>query len=91
MDSLPLEQFRRRLSDAVGRAEHAGAATAVTRHGRPAAVLVSPTDFAELQRLREQEDERAVRERRAAAQSEPDRMVRYESADDLAARLGLGR
>lgn len=91
METLNLEQFRRKLSETVGRAEHAGKATAVTRHGHPAAVLISPEDYAEFRRLRTEEDRRVVQERQNAAAADSNRMVAYESADELAEHLGLSR
>ncbi|ASU82235.1 prevent-host-death family protein [Nocardiopsis gilva YIM 90087] len=88
MDTLTLEQFRRQLSDAVGRAEHGGKATYVTRHGHPAAVLISPDDYEDLIRLRDEYDRKVVLERQAAAQADPDRMVAFNSAEELRTALG---
>jgi antitoxin YefM len=49
VNGYPLGIARARLADLVLRVERTGARVAVTRRGRPAAVLVAPHDLAALE------------------------------------------
>lgn len=44
-ETLPLADVKARLSEIVDRVEHEHERVVVTRHGRPAAVLVSPDEL----------------------------------------------
>ncbi len=46
MDELPLADARNRLSELVVEVDKTHARVTITKHGRPAAVLVSPEDLA---------------------------------------------
>lgn len=49
MTTVPLRSVRDHLSDYVDQVEHEHDRIVVTRNGRPAAVLISPDDLAELE------------------------------------------
>lgn len=49
MSVEPLRQVRDHFSDVVDRVEHEHERVTVTRNGRPAAVLISPDDLAQLE------------------------------------------
>ena len=49
MSTEPLRQVRDHFSDVVDRVEHQHERVIVTRNGRPAAVLISPDDLAQLE------------------------------------------
>jgi antitoxin YefM len=49
MSTEPLRQVRDHFSDIVDRVEHEHERVTVTRNGRPAAVLISPEDLAQLE------------------------------------------
>jgi antitoxin YefM len=49
MDELPLADARNRLSELVAEVEKTHARVTITKHGHPAAVLVSPEDLASLE------------------------------------------
>jgi antitoxin YefM len=49
MSTEPLRQVRDHFSDIVDRVEHEHERVTVTRNGRPAAVLISPDDLAQLE------------------------------------------
>ncbi|HEY1652221.1 MAG TPA: type II toxin-antitoxin system Phd/YefM family antitoxin [Acidimicrobiales bacterium] len=49
MDELPLADARNRLSELVAEVEKTHARVTITKHGHPAAVLVSPQDLASLE------------------------------------------
>ena len=49
MDELPLADARNRLSELVADVEKTHARVTITKHGHPAAVLVSPEDLASLE------------------------------------------
>jgi prevent-host-death family protein len=49
MSEVPLGEARNRLSELVGDVETTHARGTVTKHGRPAAVLISPDDLASLE------------------------------------------
>jgi prevent-host-death family protein len=49
MSVEPLRQVRDHFSDIVDRVEHEHERVTVTRNGRPAAVLISPEDLAQLE------------------------------------------
>lgn len=49
MEQLPLAEARNRLSELVAEVEKMHARVTITKHGRPAAVLVSPEDLAALE------------------------------------------
>lgn len=49
MDTLPLADVKNRLSEVVERVASENDRVTITRNGRPAAVLVSPTDLASLE------------------------------------------
>ena len=46
---LPLAEVKAKLSEMVDRVEHTHDRITVTRHGRPAAVLISPDELASLE------------------------------------------
>jgi prevent-host-death family protein len=49
MSVEPLRDVRDHFSDVIDRVEHEHERVTVTRNGRPAAVIVSPDDLAELE------------------------------------------
>ena len=49
MDELPLADARNRLSELVADVERTHARITITKHGHPAAVLLSPEDLAALE------------------------------------------
>ena len=49
MEELPLADARNRLSELVADVEKTHARVTITKHGHPAAVLVSPDDLASLE------------------------------------------
>ncbi len=49
MEELPLADARNRLSEVVADVEKTHARVTITKHGHPAAVLVSPEDLASLE------------------------------------------
>lgn len=49
MEELPLADARNRLSELVADVEKTHARITITKHGHPAAVLVSPEDLASLE------------------------------------------
>lgn len=49
MEELPLADARNRLSELVADVEKTHARVIITKHGHPAAVLVSPKDLASLE------------------------------------------
>jgi prevent-host-death family protein len=49
MEELPLAEARNRLSELVADVEKTHARVTITKHGHPAAVLVSPEDLASLE------------------------------------------
>lgn len=49
MNELPLADVRNRLSELVAEVERTHARVTVTKHGHPAAVLVSPEDLESLE------------------------------------------
>lgn len=49
MSIEPLRQVRDHLSEVVNRVEHEHERVTLTRNGRPAAVLISPDDLAQLE------------------------------------------
>ena len=48
-DILPLAEIKAHLSEIVDRIEHEHERIVLTRHGRPAAVIMSPDDLAALE------------------------------------------
>jgi prevent-host-death family protein len=49
MNEVPLADARNRLSELIGDVESTHARVIVTKHGRPAAVLIAPDDLASLE------------------------------------------
>ncbi|MDQ2791707.1 MAG: type II toxin-antitoxin system prevent-host-death family antitoxin [Pseudonocardiales bacterium] len=49
IDEIPLADARNRLSELVADVENTHARVTVTKHGHPAAVLISPDDLASLE------------------------------------------
>jgi antitoxin YefM len=49
MNELPLAEARNRLSELVADVERTHARVTITKHGRPAAMLISPDDLASLE------------------------------------------
>jgi prevent-host-death family protein len=49
MSTQPLRDVRDHLSEVIDRVEHHHERVVVTRNGRPAAVILSPDDLAQLQ------------------------------------------
>ncbi len=48
-ETLPLAEVKAKLSEMVDRVEHTHDRITVTRHGRPAAVLISPDELASIE------------------------------------------
>jgi prevent-host-death family protein len=46
--SIGVEEARSRLGQLADEAEEAGEAIAITRHGRPIAVLIAPSEYSDL-------------------------------------------
>lgn len=49
LEQMPLAEVKNRLSEVVDEVEHEHARVVITKHGRPAAVLVSPADLESLE------------------------------------------
>lgn len=49
MEELPLADVRNRLSELVAEVEQTHARVTITKHGHPAAVLISPDDLAAIE------------------------------------------
>lgn len=49
MEELPLADVRNRLSELVAEVESTQARVTITKHGHPAAVLISPADLAAME------------------------------------------
>jgi prevent-host-death family protein len=45
-ENIGIQEARERFADLVTAAKERGEPTIITRHGKPAAVLISPSDFA---------------------------------------------
>lgn len=54
--AIPVAELRSTLGDAVARVAYTGERTIITRHGKPAAALVSAADLARLEALEMAED-----------------------------------
>lgn len=54
--AVPVAELRATLGDAVARVSYTGERTIITRHGKPAAALVSAADLARLEALEMAED-----------------------------------
>jgi len=96
MEELPLADVRNRLSELVADVEQTHARVTITKHGHPAAVLISPDDLAAIEETLEiLSDLRAMAEiREAQAQIErastPQlRRWHASSRSDCAARAAL--
>ncbi|WP_192809632.1 type II toxin-antitoxin system Phd/YefM family antitoxin [Actinomadura rudentiformis] len=63
MDRMKISEARGHLADVIGRARYAQQATTLTDRGKDAAVVISPQQYDEYQRLREEEMRRTVRQR----------------------------
>ena len=83
MEELPLADVRNRLSELVADVEQTHARVTITKHGHPAAVLISPDDLAAIEETLEiLSDLRAMAEiREAQAQIE---RGEYSSAEEMA-------
>ncbi|MGD0876487.1 MAG: type II toxin-antitoxin system Phd/YefM family antitoxin [Acidimicrobiales bacterium] len=83
MEELPLADVRNRLSELVADVEQTHARVTITKHGHPAAVLISPDDLAAIEETLEiLSDLRAMAEiREAQAQIE---RGEYTSAEEMA-------
>jgi prevent-host-death family protein len=83
MEELPLADVRNRLSELVADEEQTHARVTITKHGHPAAVLISPDDLAAIEETLEiLSDLRAMAEiREAQAQIE---RGEYTSAEEMA-------
>ncbi len=67
MEELPLADVRNRLSELVAEVEQTHARVTITKHGHPAAVLISPDDLAAIEETLEiLSDARAMAEIREA-------------------------
>ena len=83
MRELPLADARNRLSELVADVEQTHERVTITKHGHPAAILLSPDDLASLEEtLNILSDPGAVAEIREA-EAEADR-GEYTSAEELA-------
>lgn len=63
MDRMKISEARSQLAEVLGRARYGQQATVLTDRGKDAAVVISPEQYDEYQRLREQEMRRTVRQR----------------------------
>ena len=82
MEELPLADVRNRLSELVADVEQTHARVMITKHGHPAAVLISPDDLAAIEETLEiLSDARAMAEIREA-QAEIER-GEYTSAEEM--------
>ncbi|MFT3899740.1 MAG: type II toxin-antitoxin system Phd/YefM family antitoxin [Gordonia sp. (in: high G+C Gram-positive bacteria)] len=81
--SVPVAEFRANLGDAISRSAYAGERIVITKHGKPAAALISADDLEYLEELEASADVAALKEARAN-----DDGVRY-SAAEVHASLGL--
>lgn len=88
MTAVPLGEARDRLSEYVADVERTHDRVTITRHGRPAAVLISADDLASIEETLEilgtPGAVQAIREGQADAAS-----GRFEDNDELKARYGL--
>jgi len=86
--TLPLAEVKAKLSEMVDRVEHTHDRITVTRHGRPAAVLISPDELASLEDtldlLSDANAMAQLREAQAAAQAGD-----YVTGDELRAKYRL--
>ena len=83
MEELPLADVRNRLSELVAEVEQTHARVTITKHGHPAAVLISPDDLAAIEETLEiLSDARAMAEIREA-EAEIER-GEYTSAEEMA-------
>jgi prevent-host-death family protein len=83
MEELPLADVRNRLSELVAEVEQTHARVTITKHGHPAAVLISPDDLAAIEETLEVlSDPRAMAEIREA-EAEIER-GEYTSAEEMA-------
>jgi prevent-host-death family protein len=65
MDRMKISDARVHFADVIGRARYAQQVTTLTDRGKDAAVVISPEQYDEYQRLREEEMRRTVRQRLA--------------------------
>ena len=83
MEELPLADVRNRLSELVAEVEQTHARVTITKHGHPAAVLISPDDLAAIEETLEiLSDARAMAEIREA-EAEIER-GEYTSGEEMA-------
>jgi antitoxin YefM len=90
MSELPLADVRNRLSELVAEVESTHARVVVTKHGHPAAVLISPDDLASLEETLEILSTPGALEEIRAAEAEISRGETFDEQtirDDLARRI----
>lgn len=89
MSAVPLGEARDRLSEYVSDVERTHERLTITRHGRPAAVLIAADDLAAIEATMEilgtPGAVAAIREGQADAAAD-----RFDDNDELKARYGLG-
>jgi len=88
-DTLPLAEIKAHLSEIVDRVEGAHERIVLTRHGRPAAVIMSPADLAALEDTLDLLSDPAALEEIAAGREDLT-TGRVITADELRAKY-LGR
>lgn len=88
MSSIPLGEARDRLSEYVADVERTHARVTITRHGHPAAVLISADDLASIEETLEilgtPGATQAIREGKADAAAD-----RFADNDEIKARYGV--
>ncbi len=80
---IPVADLRSNLGDTIARTAYTGERVIVTRHGKPAAALISAEDLEYFERLEDSADAAALRE--AIANDDGERFL----AADVHAELGL--
>ena len=79
-DHAPLATVKNRLSEAVEQVEREHGRVVITKHGRPAAVLISVADLDSLEESLEILGDRdLLRELREALESEPEALTKDEA------------
>lgn len=88
MKSIPLSEAKDKLSSLVDEADRTHEIVQITRHGRPAAVLMAAEDLESLQETVYWLSQSGIREDIATGRSEQDG-GETTSGDDLRAEFGL--
>lgn len=85
---LPLAEVRSRLSEVVDEVEREHARVTITKHGRPAAILISPDDLESLEETLSLLSNPAVMADIQESQASPDGYVRLTKDEALREFLG---